>query len=151
MRERSTGATRQGGSRPAAVCDRREEAGLTLIEVLIAVMVLAVGLLAVAGMAGAVASETQMGGNVTGQTAAGQDVLEELRMRDFAHADLAPGTEEARHVTVASRTYTVTYEVSTVIAGELREVAAVVEATRDLPPDTLSTLVARTKAPAPIP
>lgn len=129
---------------------REAEAGVTLIEVMVAMVILAFGLLAVAGMAGAVATQTRMGGNVTGQTAAGQDVLEELQTKGFGHPDLATGTSDTRQVTVNSRTYTVTYQVNS--AGtNLKEVVAVVEGTRDLPPDTLRTMVALMSAPPPIP
>jgi len=123
---------------------------VTLIEVMVAMVLLAFGLLAVAGMAGAVATQTRMGGNVTGQTAAGQEVLEELQTKGFGHADLASGATGSRQVTVASHTYTVTYRVSSA-GADLKEVVAVTEATRDLPPDTLRTLVARMGGPPPIP
>jgi len=129
---------------------REDEAGVTLIEVMVAMVILAFGLLAVAGMAGAVAMQTRMGGNVTGQTAAGQEVLEELQTKGYLHSDLAVGTSDTRQVTLASHTYTVTYRVNS--AGtDLKEVVAVVEGTRDLPPDTLRTLVARMSGPPPIP
>lgn len=129
---------------------RAGERGVTLIEVMVAMVLLAFGLLAVAGMAGAVATQTRMGGNVTGQTAAGQEVLEELQTKGFGHSDLALGTTGTRQVTVASRTYTVTYRVSSA-GSDLKEVVAVTESTRDLPPDTLRTLVARMGGPPPIP
>lgn len=126
------------------------EAGVTLVEVLIAMIVLAFGLLALAGMAGAVATQTRMGGNVTGQAAAGQDVLEELQTKGFGHADLTVGNKDTRQVTVASHQYTVTYEVFD--AGtDLKEVVVVAEETRELPSDTLRTFVARMPGPAPLP
>lgn len=124
--------------------------GVTLIEVVVAIVVLAIGLLAVAGMAGAVATQTRMGGGVTGQAAAGQDVLEELQTKGYDHPDLAAGSSGTRQVTVSSRTYTVSYEV-TQAATDLKEVVAVVESTRELPADTVRTLVARMPGPAPIP
>ena len=117
-----------------------EVAGMTLIEVLVAMVILAFGLLAVAGMAGAVAMHTRMGGNVTGQTAAGQEVVEELQTKGYSHPDLAAGTSGTRQVTVASHTYTVDYDVN-LIGTDLKEIVAVVERTRDLPPDTVRTLV----------
>lgn len=140
---------------PAGGCGRArraldDESGLTLIEVMIALVVLAFGLLAVAGMAGAVAMQTRMAGSVTGQTAAGQEVLEELQSKGYGHSDLAAGSSGSRQVTVSSWTYTVNYQVSQ--AGtDLKEVIAVVDGTRDLPPDTMRTLVARMTAPPAIP
>lgn len=134
---------------PASACagSASDEAGVTLIELLVAIVILAVGLLALAGMAGAVATQTRMGGNVTGQTAAGLEVLEDLQTMDYGTV-----TSGSREVTVASHTYTVNYEV-TPVAGvtNLKEVVAVVEGTRELPPDTLRTLVARMDGPPPIP
>lgn len=121
------------------------QAGVTLLELLVAIVILAVGLLALAGMAGAVATQTRMGGNVTGQTAAAQEVLEDLQTMDFG--DVSSGS---RQVTVASYTYTVSYQV-TQPRTNLKEVVAVVEGTRELPPDTLRTLVANREGPAPIP
>lgn len=139
------------GSHGAAAGASGAEAGLTLIEVLVAIMILAVGLLAVAGMAGAVASHTQMGGNLTGQAAAGQEVLEEFQMKGFGHTDLAVGSTGTRKVVVSSMIYTVTYRVNSTAWADLKEVVAVVEGTRELPPDTLRTMVARMGSPAPLP
>lgn len=139
---RSRGVVRVGGSG----C----EAGVTLIEVMVAMVILAFGLLAVAGMAGAVAMQTRMGGSVTGQTAAGQEVLEEFQTKGYGHTDLAPGSAGTRQVTVASYPYTVSYEV-TQAGTDLKEVEAVVEATRELPADTMRTYVARMGGPPPIP
>lgn len=121
------------------------EAGVTLIELLVAIVILAVGLLAVAGMTGAVATQTRMGGSVTGQTAAAQEVLEDVQAMDFA--DVQSGT---RQVTVGSHTYTVDSQVNA-LRTNLKEVVAVVEGTRELPPDTFRTLVARMDPPPPIP
>lgn len=122
-----------------------DEAGVTLIELLVAIFLLAVALLAVAGITGAVATQTRMGGSVTGQTAAAQEVLEDVQTMDFA--DVQPDT---RQVTVGSYTYTVDYQVSDLRAN-LKEVVAVVEATRELPADTFRTLVARMDPPPAIP
>lgn len=126
------------------------EAGVTLIELMIAMVLLAFGLLAVAGMAGAVATQTRMGGNVVGQTSAAQDVLEELQTKGYGHSDLAAGSSGTRQVTVSSHTYTVSYRV-TQVQPELKEIVAVSESTRDLPPDTLRTLVSQMSGPAPLP
>lgn len=126
------------------------EAGVTLIEVLVAVIILAIGLLAVAGLAGAVATESRMAGSVTGQAAAGQEVLEELQMKGYSHADMDVGDKGTRQVTISSYTYTVNYEVFS--AGtDLKEVVVEVEGTMKLPPDTMRTLVVRSDGPDPIP
>lgn len=157
MDEAKDGGRRARGDAPDGFRGARAgESGVTLIEVMIALVVLAFGLLAVAGMAGAVAMQTRMAGSVTGQTAAGQEVLEELQMKGYGHSDLTPtplGSEPpagTRQVTLSSWTYTVDYYVESVGTG-LKEVVAVVEGTRDLPPDTVRTLVARMDGPPPIP
>lgn len=129
--------------------DRREtpgrgaslgEAGVTLIEVLIAIVVLAVGLLGVAAMTGAVAMQTRMAGTVAGQTAAGQEVLESLQMKGYDHPDLAAGSTGADTVEVNNWSYPASYRV-TQETTNLKRVTVVVQGTRDLPPDTMWTLV----------
>ena len=110
---------------------------MTLVEVLVALVVLAFGLLAMAAMTGAVATQARMAGSVTGQTAAGQQVLEQMHSEDFS--TLSGGS---RQVTVSSYTYTVDYSVNATGNPDLKEVVAVVDETRDLPPDTMRTLVA---------
>lgn len=117
------------------------EAGMTLVEVLIALVILAVGLLAIAGMSGAVAMQTRMGGSVTGQTVAGQEVLESLQMKGYDDPALDLGSHSSRTVRVNSYTYTVGYSV-TQEATDLKKVTAVIEKTRELPTDTMRTLVA---------
>ena len=124
--------------------------GFTLVEMLIALMVLAVGLLAVAGIAGAVAGQTRMSGSVTGQTAAGQAVLEDLQMRAYGDTALTTGSH-TRDVNVASHTYSVDYSVTELTANRLKEVSAVVGRTLELPPDTMRTLVYRADGPATLP
>lgn len=114
-----------------------DESGLTLIEVLIAIIVLAIGLLAMAAVTGAVAMQTRMAGSVAGQTAAAQETLEQLHMLDFGA--LSPGTDT---VTVNSHDYVVDYWINPLTNPDLKEVVVRVEGTRDLPPDTMSTLVA---------
>lgn len=132
-------------ARAGAVRSELGEAGVTLIELLVAIVILAVGLLAVAGMTGAVATQTRMGGSVTGQTTAAQEVLEDVQVMDFA--DVQSNT---RRVTVGSYTYTVDYQVNN-LRTNLKEVVAVVEGTRELPADTFRTLVAQMDPPPPIP
>ena len=114
------------------------ESGMTLIEILVAVFVLTVGLLAVAAMTGAVATQTRTAGSLTGQAAAGQQVLEALRMQGYA--SLTPGTQGTRQVTVNSHSYTVTYAIASGGTG-LKEIEVRIDGTRDLPPDTMSTLL----------
>lgn len=126
-----------------------DEAGVTLIELMIALFVLAVGLLAVAGMAGAVATQTRMAGSVAGQTAAGQEVLESLQVKGFnASPEMDTGQHGPLEVSMNSYTYNVEYTV-TLEATDLKRVTAVVQGTRELPPDTMRTLVARMDTVAP--
>lgn len=148
--EENRDTRRIGDDRPGRAGSASGEAGVTLIEVLVAVIILAVGLLAVAGLAGAVASESRMAGSVTGQAAAGQEVLEELQMKGYSHPDMDVGDTGTRQVEMSSYTYTVTYEVFS--AGpDLKEVVVEVEGTMELPPETLRTLVVRSDGPDPIP
>lgn len=148
--EKTGDARRIGEGRSGCAGSAFGEAGVTLIEVLVAVIILAIGLLAVGGLAGAVATESRMAGSVTGQAAAGQEVLEELQMKGFSHPDMDVGDQGTRQVEMSSYTYTVSYEVFS--AGtDLKEVVVEVEGTRELPPDTLRTLVVRSDGPDPIP
>lgn len=139
------GAGVEPGSARKALGD---EAGVTLIELMIALFVLAVGLLAVAGMAGAVATQTRMAGSVAGQTAAGQEVLESLQVKGYADTAMTTGYHNPRQVDMNSYTYNVEYTV-TLEATDLKRVTAVVQGTRELPPDTMRTLVARMDTVAP--
>lgn len=143
--EGGEGAGIEPGSARSALGD---EAGVTLIELMIALFVLAVGLLAVAGMAGAVATQTRMAGSVAGQTAAGQEVLESLQVKGYADPALNLGQHGPLQVSMNSYTYSVNYDV-TQEASDLKRVTAVVESTRELPPDTMRTLVARMDTVAP--
>lgn len=142
--ERKTSERKPASGRSAPV----GEAGVTLIELLIAVVILAIGLLAVAGMAGAVATQTRMAGSVAGQTAAGQEVLESLQLKGYADTALDLGSHGPRQVDMNSYTYSVNYTV-TQQATDLKRVTAVVQSTRELPPDTMRTLVARMDTVAP--
>lgn len=146
----ATAGERRVGERTPATASRApsDEAGVTLIELMIALFVLAVGLLAVAGMAGAVATQTRMAGSVTGQTAAGQEVLETLQVKGYADPALNLGSHGPKQVSMNSYTYSVNYTV-TQEATDLKKVTAVVEGTRELPPDTMRTLVARMDTVAP--
>jgi Tfp pilus assembly protein PilV len=99
---------RTGPGRPGAPPDGEgpaDDAGFGLVEALIAFVILAVGLLAVAGIALSVAAQTRGAASTTAQSLAGQQVLEVTATSDFGA--VAVGTKDTS-VTVGNRTFTVT-------------------------------------------
>lgn len=80
-------------------------AGFGLVEALIAFVILAVGLLAVAGIALSVAAQTQGAASTTAQSLAGQQVLEVTASANFSA--VPTGTTDTT-VTVGNRSFTVT-------------------------------------------
>ena len=70
---------------------RRGERGFTLLEVLIAVCIFAVGVLAVATMQISGTRGNRLANELTQATALAQDRIEELKSKDISSADLAPG------------------------------------------------------------
>ena len=62
------------------------ESGFGLIEALIAATLLAIGLLAVAGLSLSVASQSRLADYQTGQSLAAQQVLEKVQQEGFADA-----------------------------------------------------------------
>ena len=124
----------------------RDEAGLGLIEVLIALTIFAVGMLAVAGVSLSVGAQTNWAVWQTDQSLAAQQVLERVQHEGYAAAN--GGTET---VTVGNRSYTVTRNVNQV-APRVREVSVTVTTTqawdRGVPPRTF---VTRLYEPRPLP
>ncbi|MFW6193739.1 MAG: type IV pilus modification PilV family protein [Gemmatimonadota bacterium] len=80
-------------------------AGFGLVEALIAFVILAVGLLAVAGIALSVAAQTRGAASTTAQSLAGQQVLEVTATSDYGDV---PVGEKDTTVTVGNRSYTIT-------------------------------------------
>ncbi|RJQ64145.1 MAG: prepilin-type N-terminal cleavage/methylation domain-containing protein [Desulfobacteraceae bacterium] len=98
--------------------DRRSEAGFTIIEVLIAIGILAFGILAVASL-----QVTAIRGNAsakyqTEQNTWAQDKLEDLMTRTYAHADLDPAANPHEEASPPAG-YTITWSVTdaTPVAG----------------------------------
>lgn len=81
------------------------DVGFGLVEALIAFVILAVGLLAVAGIALSVAAQTQGAASTTAQSLAGQQVLEVTATSDFSA--VAVGSKDTT-VSMGDRTFTVT-------------------------------------------
>jgi len=96
---------------PARICGS-DSGGFGMIEVLIAVVVSAVGLLGMAGLAVAVASHTQMAGEHTDQALGAQEVLERFQQVPFAAVTTRTDT-----VRQGSRVYLLQSTVSLVRPG----------------------------------
>ena len=89
-----------------------DQAGFGLVEAIVAIMLLALGLLAVAGITLGVAQQSRASTYTTEQTMVGQEVLE--YQLDQGYAALTPGTTTDTTVGVDSRTYDVRIVVSDV-------------------------------------
>lgn len=89
-------------------------AGFTLIEVLVGLVILAIGLLAIAGMQLTSVKGNFFSSNLTQASVLAQDRLEVLRSLAWGHADLTGGTHNEGTIpnTIFTREYTVA-----VIAG----------------------------------
>lgn len=91
-------------SRPRAECRhttapmRSTQAGFSMVEVVMSVLILAVGLLGMAGTTAWVVRETVMADAVTERMSARQTVIETLRARPFS--DVASGTRDVGEFTV---------------------------------------------------
>jgi type IV pilus modification protein PilV len=93
-----------------------KQAGFTLLEVLVAVAILTVGLLAVGAM-----QTSAIGGNLSAHRTSeaitlAQDRMERLLFRNYSDASLNAGTGKADPAPPAPRNYTITYDVED-IAG----------------------------------
>lgn len=141
MRSGHATGTDEARRRPSA-----GEAGLGLVEVLIALTIFAVGMLAVAGISLSVGAQTNWAVWQTDQSLAAQQVLERVQRAGYAAA--TSGTET---VTVGNRTYSVTRTV-TQVSSRVKEVSVTVATTRawdkGVPPRTF---VTRLNEPRPLP
>lgn len=134
-RTRQTGSARRAarpGGRPAA-----GEAGLGLIEVMIAITIFAIGMLAVAGISLSVGAQTNWAVWQTDQSLAAQQVLERVQREGYSLA--TSGTET---VTVGNRTYSAARTV-TQVSSRVKEISVTVSTTREwdrgVPPRTFVT------------
>ena len=89
----------------------RDDSGLGLIEVIIAMIILSIGMMAIAGISLQVGTQNKLSTFQTDQSLAAQQVMESLQRQGYAAA--VSGTDT---VTVGNRVYTVTRSVSTAAA-----------------------------------
>jgi type IV pilus assembly protein PilV len=75
-----------------SIRSRRTQSGFTLIEVMVALSILAFGILAVASMQGASLSGTNLAGSTTEATTAAMNRMEQLISRSYSHTDLSSGS-----------------------------------------------------------
>lgn len=123
------------GARPGAraVVRAGSEAGIGLVEVLIAVTILAVGLLSIAGISLSVGAQTRWSSWQTDQALAGQSVLERVHREGYAAA--SSGTDT---VMIGDRLYTVNRQV-TQVSSRVKEVKVTVSAVGDVQPRSFVT------------
>jgi type IV pilus modification protein PilV len=112
----------------------RTEEGFGLVEVLIAVVILAFGLLAIAGMSISTAGQTRGAAYDTDQAMVAQQIMD-VMAQDFDN--VATGTSDTV-VSVAGRSYTVSRTVSR-SSVHLKDVTLVVSGLDRVPPDTFVT------------
>lgn len=112
-------ATR-GSARGHLTLMPRDERGFGLVEILIAMLVLSVGLLALTTITAGVASQTRISAERTSQAMAAQQVLEDYARRGYAAA--ASGVDT---VNLAGQQYIVTTTV-TDVGTRVRQVSALV-------------------------
>jgi Tfp pilus assembly protein PilV len=85
-----------------------DEGGLGLIEVLVSMVILSVGMLAIAGISLQVGTQNALSTNQTDQSLAAQQVMETLQA--IGYTNVASGTDT---VTVGTSSYVVTRSVTT--------------------------------------
>lgn len=88
------------------------EAGFTLLEVIVAVSILTVGLLAVASMQTAAIRGNDTAYRVTESVTWAQDRLEFLLALPYDDTKLSPGTGQSDPLTTPTPHYTITYDVT---------------------------------------
>lgn len=117
------------------------ESGFGLVEALIALIILSVGLLAVAGIALSVSAQARAGVNTTGQVLAGQQVLEAMVQAGYGNVPTNDTT-----VTVGNRTFTVSRSI-TASGTRWEEIQVEVEGIGEQPAETLVTRLHAPRTP----
>lgn len=134
---RSSGGTGQEGRALPAT----REGGFGLVEVLVAVVILAFGMLAVAGMSLSTARQTRGAAYDTDQAMVAQQFMDAMSQN---FTGVAVGTSDTT-VTIAGRTYTVSQTVQQP-SVHLKDVTLVVSGLEQVPPDTFVTRLHRPRA-----
>lgn len=127
-----------GTRRPSRLAS---EDGFGLVEALVALIILAVGLLAIAGIALSVSAQARAGVNTTGQVLAGQQVLEAMVQAGYGSVPTGDTT-----VTVGNRTFTVGRSI-TATGTRWQEIEVRVEGIGDQPAETLMTRLHAPRSP----
>ncbi len=99
--------------------------GFSLIEVLIGLILLAIGLLAVAGMQITSVRGNHFGSNLTEATLFAQNKLEELRSLPYYDSRLSSG-QPAQQITNSGVVYTVGYDVIS-LGNTMKQITATVK------------------------
>lgn len=88
------------------------EGGFTLVELILAISILCIGLLAVGTMQNSAIRGIYLGYNVTESTTLAQDRMEWLMMQGYTDAALDAGTGKADPIGGAPQGYQITYDVA---------------------------------------
>lgn len=115
-----------------------EEAGFGLIEVLIAVIILVIGVVALAGMTMSVADQVASAEWQSEQILAGEQALDEIRKGGYAAA-----ASQVDTIDVDGHDFEVKIAV-TQASARVKQVLAIVAPAGSVPPDTISTLLYET-------
>ncbi len=82
---------------------RYNQHGFTLMEIIIAIMILTVGLLAVAKMQVSAIRGNYMSSNTTAALALAEEKMEDLLQKEYTHADLSNGNHEQVNINEAGQ------------------------------------------------
>lgn len=118
--------------------------GMSLVETVLALLILGIGLLAVAGMTLSVGTQTRQAGLYTDQTLVAQEELSRAAARGWGGVSLGTSVDTVRR---NGRDWTVTEEVTSV-SDRLREVSVTVGGVSEVPDRTFSIRLAK---PRPLP
>lgn len=80
--------------RKRSPASHRGEGGFSLVELMFTLIILSIGLMAVAGMIPMATHQVVASRSVSNAMTAGQSRLEELRGCEYNHTDLTPGTHQ---------------------------------------------------------